>query len=79
MIQDASLEVLKKRAERFGTSVSKKLFEVEAKEKLQKRKERFGSIQNSSITTSTAVKIIPSMSNAEKAQLRLKRFNMEVK
>ncbi|XP_026462844.1 SAP domain-containing ribonucleoprotein-like [Ctenocephalides felis] len=78
--EDATLEVLKKRAERFGSSVSKKLSEAEAKEKLEKRKERFGSIQNTNVTTSsTDVKIKPTMTNAEKAQLRLKRFNMGVK
>ncbi|XP_026464577.1 calcitonin gene-related peptide type 1 receptor-like [Ctenocephalides felis] len=79
-LRDATLEVLKKRAERFGSSVSKKLSEAEAKEKLEKRKERFGSIQNTNVTTSsTDVKIKPTMTNAEKAQLRLKRFNMGVK
>lgn len=37
----ASLEALKKRAERFGVSVSDKLTKLEAQEKLLKRQERF--------------------------------------
>lgn len=37
----SSLEALKKRAERFGVSVSDKLTKIDQQEKLQKRQERF--------------------------------------
>lgn len=39
----ASVDVLKKRAERFGTSVSTVMSNIETKEKLEKRRQRFGS------------------------------------
>lgn len=37
-----NLEKLKKRAERFGESVSRAMIDLETKEKLEKRKDRFG-------------------------------------
>lgn len=44
----ASIDVLKKRAERFGTSVSTVMTKLESQEKLEKRKQRFGSATNGS-------------------------------
>lgn len=40
-----NLEKLKKRAERFGESVSKIMTDIESKEKLEKRKEKFGTVK----------------------------------
>lgn len=56
------MELLKKRAERFGCITSSKIAMLEEKEKLEKRKERFGG-STASITD-----------YAEKAQQRLERF-----
>ncbi|TRY66439.1 hypothetical protein DNTS_029847 [Danionella cerebrum] len=47
-LSQVSVEVLKKRAERFGMNVSSVSKKVEDDEKLKKRKERFGIITNSS-------------------------------
>lgn len=41
----ASLDVLKKRAERFGISVSKVMVDVENQEKIEKRKAKFGLVK----------------------------------
>lgn len=57
---DVSVEVLKKRAERFGASTAPKLNAIELDEKLKKRQERFGAS-------------LPS-DQAEKAKLRAERF-----
>lgn len=43
---DSSLDVLKKRAERFGSSVSKLMVDMENKEKLEKRKAKFGTVSS---------------------------------
>ncbi|MCJ8744457.1 hypothetical protein PDJAM_G00118960 [Pangasius djambal] len=43
---DVDVEVLKKRAERFGMNVSSVSKKVEEDEKLKKRKERFGIVTN---------------------------------
>uniref|UniRef100_A0A336LTH4 CSON000069 protein n=1 Tax=Culicoides sonorensis TaxID=179676 RepID=A0A336LTH4_CULSO len=61
---EASLELLKKRAERFGAAVAPKLNALEQNEKLKKRQERFGAAGGSTLTAE----------QAEKARLRLERF-----
>jgi SAP domain-containing ribonucleoprotein len=65
-----SLEVLKKRAERFGTVLVPELKKVETEEKLQKRQERFGASEKVLITGPTTVK----SELDEKALKRLERF-----
>lgn len=65
-----SLEVLKKRAERFGTVLVPELKKVETEEKLQKRQERFGASEKVPITGPTTVK----SESEEKALKRLERF-----
>lgn len=65
----ASVDTLKKRAERFGGSVSKVMSSMENKEKLVKRQERFGSTLNQ--TEKNALE--------EKAKSRLERFKTAVK
>ncbi|KAF5295045.1 hypothetical protein FQR65_LT10598 [Abscondita terminalis] len=66
-VSEANLDTLKKRAERFGGSVSKEMSSVEQEERLKKRKERFG------IVTS-----INGTSQNEKAQQRLQRFKTPI-
>lgn len=84
-LEAVSVEVLKKRAERFG-AVSSKLVTVENAERLAKRQERFGI----SVATPTKATVAPgatapatTSSNgsdyAEKAKMRLERFKTEVK
>lgn len=73
-----SVEVLKKRAERFGGSVSQVMNTIENKEKLLKRQERFGAAS----TTTVAKEPIDTKTAsafAEKAKLRLERFKTSVK
>lgn len=59
--EPATVDLLKKRAERFGGSVSKVMTKIENTEKLQKRNERFGAAKATaqvtieSTTTKTAV------------------------
>lgn len=68
------MEMLKKRAERFGCVVSSKMAKIDAAEKLQKRKERFGA---GGTTTSSSGAIASTKSDdiwAEKARARLERF-----
>lgn len=69
-----SADVLKKRAERFGVSVSTQMIKIENQEKLQKRQERFGASGKTLITP-------PDTSDkyAEKARLRLERFKTTIK
>lgn len=67
------LEVLKKRAERFGTVVPE-LKKEEYKEKLQKREERFGASKKVAITAPTSSSSASSSEFAEKALKRLERF-----
>lgn len=50
----ANVDVLKKRAERFGGSVSTVMNTIEQKEKLNKRQERFGTIAASTTTKVSA-------------------------
>lgn len=51
----ASVDVLKKRAERFGVSVSKVMNTLENKEKLQKRQERFGAAAATPTVSTVAI------------------------
>lgn len=85
-----NLDVLKKRAERFGGSVSNAMTTIEQKEKLLKRQERFGNTPSTvtpsgvtpsstspgTVTPSTATPGSTEVTNeyAEKAKLRLERF-----
>lgn len=89
-LEAVSVEVLKKRAERFGT-VSSKLVSVENEERLAKRQGRFGI----TAPTAAATKVVPSngaaavtaptttsaaaKDYADRAKLRLERFKQEVK
>ncbi|XP_035781851.1 uncharacterized protein LOC118461066 [Anopheles albimanus] len=69
----ASIEALKKRAERFGCSVSSKMTKIEQEEKLAKRQARFAqsaSTANGSGRTAS----VSSKDYAEKARQRLERF-----
>lgn len=73
-----SVDILKKRAERFGGSVSTVMNKIENQEKLLKRQERFGaSAANTSATVSADPKVASEY--AEKAKLRLERFKASVK
>lgn len=90
----ANVELLKKRAERFGSSVSKVMNTIEQIEKLQKRQERFGSAKMSvdiasATTEPVAISVqdaasttndssTPKIDYAEKARLRLERFKTPV-
>lgn len=67
------MDLLKKRAERFGT-VSTQLIKVEAQEKLEKRKARFGE----TTTTAPAAATNGDTSEVQKAK-RLERFKATVK
>lgn len=66
---DQQIEILKKRAERFGCVVSSKIANLEAQEKLNKRKQRFGATLD--VNTGKC-----GDTYAEKARLRLERFKM---
>lgn len=94
-LEAVSVEVLKKRAERFG-AVSSKLASVEAAERLAKRQDRFGITAPTTVaaapaastpatTTATTDSAAPNGSStaakdyAERAKLRLERFKTEVK
>lgn len=70
---NASIDVLKQRAARFGVSVSSVMSDIEKKEKLEKRKERFGVLASKS-----TVKTGGSDLEALKAA-RLERFKATVK
>lgn len=70
----ATVDILKKRAERFGGSVSKVMNKIENLEKLQKRQERFGKG-----TSTNKVSVASVDEFAEKAKLRLERFKTGVK
>lgn len=77
-----SMDALKKRAERFGVSVSDKMTKIEQQEKLQKRQERFGGGSpggDPKLTATGKVAITASSGSAktdyaERARLRLERF-----
>lgn len=68
----ATVDLLKKRAERFGGSVSKVMNKIENLEKLQKRSERFGKSNENKVTASGGSATSEQMS--ERARLRLERF-----
>lgn len=68
-----SLEVLKKRAERFGTVLVPELKKSEWQEKALKRQERFGGSDKVPIT-GPAVETTASTEMSEKALKRLERF-----
>lgn len=82
----ADVDLLKKRAERFGGSVSNTMVKIEMNEKLLKRQERFGagaaSGGGATTTTTTVtgkveakpVSTQAASDYAEKAKLRLERF-----
>lgn len=65
--ETASVDVLQKRAERFGTKVSPLLSKLDYQQRLEKRKERFG-VENGT-----------NASLSEKAKQRLERFKQPVK
>ncbi|VEN34330.1 unnamed protein product [Callosobruchus maculatus] len=65
-----SVDILQKRAARFGGSVSSVMSSLENQEKLEKRKARFGTVSISNGTTVSA---------ADKAKERLERFKQPVK
>lgn len=80
-----NLDVLKKRAERFGGSVSGAMVKIEQSEKLLKRQERFGNASSTisatvtaktttATTTKAPVSTQAASDYAEKAKLRLERF-----
>lgn len=82
---EKQVELLKKRAERFGCVTSTNLAKLDAEERLLKRKQRFGGNIETSVkstedagnnTSSTAVKVTPAANDewAEKARKRLERF-----
>lgn len=72
------VDALKKRAERFGVSVSDKMTKIEQDEKLIKRQERFGAVSAPTLTATGKVAISSGSSTktdyAERARLRLERF-----
>ncbi|KXJ84473.1 hypothetical protein RP20_CCG003827 [Aedes albopictus] len=72
------IDALKKRAERFGVSVSDKMTKIEQDEKLVKRQERFGNVTAPTLTATGKVAISSSSTTktdyAERARLRLERF-----
>lgn len=73
----ASLEALKKRAERFGGSVSSEMTKLEQEEKLAKRQARFGQTTTtpSGAANGASTKVTTGSADyAEKARLRLERF-----
>lgn len=76
--EPVSVEVLKKRAERFGT-VSSKLVSVENAEKLAKRQGRFGVTAPSPTTEKADAESPAAKDYAERAKMRLERFKQEVK
>lgn len=61
---EVSVEILKKRAERFGASTAPKLNSIVLDEKLKKRQERFGVSGTANLSSE----------QAEKAKQRLERF-----
>lgn len=69
----SNVDILKKRAERFGGSVSKEMSKIENLEKLQKRSERFGKSDENKVTIGNNSEQL-----AEKARLRLERFKTTV-
>lgn len=73
----SNVDILKKRAERFGGSVSKVMNKIENLEKLQKRSERFGGKTDENKVTVSGGNVT-NEELAEKARLRLERFKTTV-
>uniref|UniRef100_A0A1A9ZZZ5 SAP domain-containing protein n=1 Tax=Glossina pallidipes TaxID=7398 RepID=A0A1A9ZZZ5_GLOPL len=73
---EKQLELLKKRAERFGCVISTNLAKVDAQEKLLKRKERFGAetIIADAKAKTTNINNITKDEWAERARKRMERF-----
>lgn len=69
----SNVDILKKRAARFGGSVSKEMSKIENLEKLQKRSERFGKSDENKVTV-TGGNNVTKEQLEEKARLRLERF-----
>lgn len=69
-----NVDLLKKRAERFGGSVSNTMVKIELNEKLLKRQERFGGESSAVSTTTTKASTQATSEYAEKAKQRLERF-----
>lgn len=69
-----SLELLKKRAERFGTVLVPELKKTEMQEKLQKRQERFGGGGSEKVAITAKLSDAAKSEYAEKALKRLERF-----
>lgn len=69
----ASIDLLKKRAERFGMAIAPEVKKSEVEEKLTKRAERFGASGKKAITGPPATTATKSV-YAEKARARLERF-----
>ncbi|KAG4065150.1 hypothetical protein HA402_007547 [Bradysia odoriphaga] len=74
----SNVDVLKKRAERFGGSVSKEMNKIENLEKLQKRSERFGKSDENKAAVVSGSSVITNEQMAEKARQRLERFKTTV-
>ncbi|XP_014221611.1 SAP domain-containing ribonucleoprotein isoform X1 [Trichogramma pretiosum] len=55
---ETNLELLKKRAERFGTNVSSQLQKAELQEKIEKRKARFGEVKEIEKVVPTKIKLV---------------------
>lgn len=75
-LETVSVEVLKKRAERFGT-VSSKLVTAENAERLAKRQDRFGPAAVTATPSNDSAPITDAA--AERAKMRLERFKTQVK
>lgn len=77
-----NVDLLKKRAERFGGSVSNTMVKIEEKQKLLKRQERFGNastaISGTVKTTTAPISTEAANDYAEKAKQRLERFKTAV-
>lgn len=70
-----NVDLLKKRAERFGGSVSNTMVKIEQKEKLLKRQERFGDAPGSSSgSAKTTISTQAASDYDEKKKQRLERF-----
>lgn len=65
----ASLEALKKRAERFGVSVSDKLTKLDQQDKLQKRQERFAGTSAATTADATSTQTTPKLTATGKVAI----------
>nr|CAD7435276.1 unnamed protein product [Timema monikensis] len=71
-----SVDTLKKRAERFGTSVSSVLTKVDDEEKLKKRQQRFGLVEPPNKTSTTPSSVSTVSASDDKKKLRAERFKL---